>query len=66
MKTYRFTLKEVEKTTPIGTTKKLEILHIGEYAQDGKWLRWVPKDEFFFMASKRGLQFIPKQEGQLL
>jgi hypothetical protein len=66
MKTYRFTLKEVEKTTPIGTTKKLEILHIGEYAEDGKWLRWVPKDEFFFMASKRGLQFIPKQEGQLL
>jgi hypothetical protein len=66
MKTYRFTLKEVEKTNPIGTTKKLEILHIGEYAEDGKWLRWVPKDEFFFMASKRGLQFIPKQEGQLL
>jgi hypothetical protein len=66
MKSYQFKLREVEVTTPIATTKRLDILHIGEYDKTGKWLRWVPKEEFFFMASKRHLQFIPKEEAAQL
>lgn len=62
---YQFKLREVEVQTPLSVVKKLEILHIGEYDSDGKWLRWVPKEEFFFMASKRFLKFMTKQEGLL-
>ena len=57
MITYKFRLISRDVETPVGVNKRLDILHIGMY-QDGKWVKWVNKDEFFKEAETKPLQFV--------
>jgi hypothetical protein len=52
---FKFKLCKRQVDNGFATVEKLDILHIGEYDESGKWLRWVPKDEFFKLASENFL-----------
>jgi hypothetical protein len=49
---YKLKLCKRQVDNGFSTTEKLDILHVGEYDENGKWIRWMPKEEFFTLASE--------------